>query len=704
MPCIKSLIADYKSAGGVCPSNGYLQCEYSITDTQTCDVFGYDQWGSAIIQRGVCSEETERLLLEEECFNYLKNNKYQVWLTIQRLVETMCTYDTWLAIGGCGSGFCRNPLAGSGSSGTSGESVGSGGSANSDEKTNNSSRLLPITVVDSNFGGQAYGISDLVNTRNRYPWICSLRTKSNAKPHICGVTILSIPPSPTVLISAAHCVTVCRSKAMDKLLPNCCCDNVGGEICYNDPDNECGDDPEVVNMTGDDAEIICGEWETGPTPMSESEEEYNIILPIKTVTRHPNYSISRGEARSQFVINDLAIFIVDDKELKKKVDEMKHSIVPICLPSISHQTPTTAIHSGWSSPPPLEFLEQNLPFYVPYHQEFFKKWHYAMNVVRCEDPNPSLKYPSNSSYPPGVVCAVEKYNEFCPSAGESGSPLMFKEDGKYTLSGIQSFIKGCSTFTYSFNSPSDEKSGIFLTRQQLPPTEYSLTQESLNPSVYAKISCYLPWIADQYGMTYEAEENNDPDCVNYTGDIDEITAENCTTIPTKYALAGHWEQEQIDNVEAQCIFNFTVDDREWDGCMMSGIQDFTHPVFKCPIRSIKNRNSPYYFTNYTLPGGQQVNEVVNAIYCPTNCISVKVNSFGTLTYFFNSGGPVFGTNGEYELDPENRNCTIYAGYGPILGLPVFGTCKNNCRGGKLCNIDKKSNVNWGGDVKKSFKY
>ena len=181
----------------------------------------------------------------------------EVWRTISEgLIKNLCSYETYLA---------NKPIA------------------------LDVSRLIPITEVSSFAGHHVNGISDLENTKHRYSWICSLRDKTPEKRHLCGVTLLSKPPSKTVLISAAHCVTICKSKAMNKVLLNCCCANVGGEKCSENP--ECAEDAEVVNMTGDEAEIICGEWETGPTPMSESGEQYNIILPILSITRHPNYTI-----------------------------------------------------------------------------------------------------------------------------------------------------------------------------------------------------------------------------------------------------------------------------------------------------------------------------------------------------------------------------------------------------------------------------
>ena len=45
---------------------------------------------------------------------------------------------------------------------------------------------------------------------------------------------------------------------------------------------------------------------------------------------------------------------------------------------------------------------------------------------------------------------------------------------------------------------------------------------------------------------------------------------------------------------------------------------------------------------------------------------------------FNDDGPVYGPNGELELDPDNDRCDA-----AVNGRPVFATCKNNCPGGEL---------------------
>ena len=45
-------------------------------------------------------------------------------------------------------------------------------------------------------------------------------------------------------------------------------------------------------------------------------------------------------------------------------------------------------------------------------------------------------------------------------------------------------------------------------------------------------------------------------------------------------------------------------------------------------------------------------------------------------YEFNARGPVYGPNGQLELDPTNDQCGYFI-------RPVFATCKNNCPGGEF---------------------
>ena len=148
----------------------------------------------------------------------------------------------------------------------------------------------------------------------------------------------------------------------------------------------------------------------------------------------------------------------------------------------------------------------------------------------------NLTYPTNSFYPPGTLCAQEKNLRFCPSSGESGSPLMVEDDeGRFSAVGVNSFIKGCSVFQ-------------FIKKR---PDRTILRQVSENPSVYSRLSCFLPWIAQKYGMSYTATEE-DERCEEGTGDINEVGGDQCRTTPTD-------RRDRGNRKEALCLFPLYLD-------------------------------------------------------------------------------------------------------------------------------------------------
>ena len=419
-------------------------------------------------------------------------------------------------------------------------------------------RLNPIEEVVS------YGLAikpTFEDTKGRYPWLCSLRSKSD-KSHYCGTTILSRPPGPLVMVTAAHCVHLCKSED-GNTRPNCCCENVSGVGCSAESQIECGVSPSVEVMTGQDAEVICGEFQTGNLTAEESGEEWNIVLGIEKIIVHPDYNITRGENRSQYVYADMATLHLNEDLSEEEIS----LLTPICLPQ-PHDA-TFGVHAGWSSPPPVKFIVN--PAFEPFLPDFNKLWHYNMSLIECQDPTQyfrkdgfitgvNLTYPTNSFYPQGTICARERYLQFCPTSGESGSPLMVENDeGKFSAVGVNSFIKGCIVFQFRNR-----------------PDWTALRQVSGNPSVYSRLSCFLPWIAEQYRMNYTATEE-DEKCKEGTGDINEVGGDQCRTTPTT-------RLDIEDKKEALCIFPFYLDGIEYNQCTLTEIRDFTRPRFICPIR------------------------------------------------------------------------------------------------------------------------
>ena len=122
------------------------------------------------------------------------------------------------------------------------------------------------------------------------------------------MTLLSRPPGPTVLVGPAHCTYLCKSSKGE--VDNCCC---GGPNDCSENILRCGDSPAVIEMSGYDAEILCGEWELGDAPSISSEEEYNIILNIKEIIRHPDYTVNIKT--SAYLQNDIAVFKINESPI-----------------------------------------------------------------------------------------------------------------------------------------------------------------------------------------------------------------------------------------------------------------------------------------------------------------------------------------------------------------------------------------------------
>ena len=135
-----------------------------------------------------------------------------------------------------------------------------------------------------------------------------------------------------------------------------------------------------------------------------------------------------------------------------------------------------------------------------------------------------------------------------------------------------------------------------------------ISQVSSNPAVYTKLSCYLPWVAAQYDMEYRPAGEPDPACLTGQGDITEVTAEVCRT---NYAS---WKDRR-DGIEAPCLLPFTLNGESHSSCISGDIEDFTRPVFRCPIRTVKGAGpNGTEYTDTLLTGGSGL----YGWFCPTN--------------------------------------------------------------------------------------
>ena len=266
--CVNRLLNHYVTEGGICN----VQTQFDLTAIYPIvpDVMGQCFNNTTGLPKGLCSDETEELLKDDNnCFfETIDQNPPMLANTIFSLNLTMCyhldrrtsNYNTYFDSLMTPSKKHKKKKR---------------------KKSPQSSRLNPLYEVGIRYtDGKPYRSTlELEHTRHRYPWICSLRSRRSDKIHYCAATLLRRPPGPTVLVTAAHCTFLCKSGA--NVVDNCCCENVSGVRCDNS--TTCGDNPAVVEMTGEDVEVVCGEWEIGDTPYSTSGEKYNIVLQIKVI-------------------------------------------------------------------------------------------------------------------------------------------------------------------------------------------------------------------------------------------------------------------------------------------------------------------------------------------------------------------------------------------------------------------------------------
>merc|ERR1719419_833660 len=143
----------------------------------------------------------------------------------------------------------------------------------------------------------------------------------------------------------------------------------------------------------------------------------------------------------------------------KRLQDLTDSIQHACQHQKKRPPGTkTGIQSGWSIPPPFSFIQENAQGYLNFYQDFFKQWHYKMDILdKCRDPllngvlGGPLPSPTDTFYPPATVCAKDFSRGSCFSTGDSGSPLMVNEKDRpqrYYIEGILSFVKGCDVFTF----------------------------------------------------------------------------------------------------------------------------------------------------------------------------------------------------------------------------------------------------------------
>ena len=220
---------------------------------------------------------------------------------------------------------------------------------------------------------------------------------------------------------------------------------------------------------------------------------------------------------------------------------------------------------------------------------------------------------------------------------------------RYYSEGILSFVKSCHYFEF---------------RSRLDRDAWKLIQYTDNPSVYTKLSCFLPWVAAQYGLLYD--NDNDTACYQGQGDPLDKDKKNCTT--NGWDVGSNPER----SFKAPCIFPFYFDGKRYDECIVSEIYGFTQVVYRCPYR-----NSTSKFN------GTTTNNFTSAAFTEGYCLDEE-----SYYNWLNNDSSDISSWLSIPVNPDQNWCTKNiedAAYQYDISVSGFGQCKNNCPGGKTYN-------------------
>ena len=341
-------------------------------------------------------------------------------------------------------------------------------------------------------------------------------------------------------------------------------------------------------------------------------------------------------------------------------------------------------------------VSDQLQSFFDVYAHLHKQWHFRMKKISCRDlpikrptnlPNYYPTFNTNTSYPAGTVCTLEDTPEdpICLTGGESGSPLMSVQAERHTAEGVMSFTRSCLAEIGTKGSR---------------PNKEVLKFTSTSPNVYTKLSCFLPWVAKQYGLVWDNPEPEDPECNVVQGDPADFNQTYCGTLPDQNVQElGAGQQLPL---ELPCIFPYFLDEKRYDGCLQFSTNGFVIPSFYCPVfnstvRKWDNITQQYLSSFKSSESGN------NAVRPTDEMCFVYVKQ--TIEFDYATGSIINVVIERLDVDPmmNTSNCTCgdssnftqttstsgtstsitLSGCQPNTTYQPFVQCRNNCKGGEV---------------------
>ena len=214
-----------------------------------------------------------------------------------------------------------------------------------------------------------------------------------------------------------------------------------------------------------------------------------------------------------------------------------------------------------------------------------------------------------------------------------------KRPERFFIEGILSFTKGCEQFSFGASNEAG--------------TAFQLLQNSENPAAYTKLSCFLPWIAEQYGLSYEPY--NDKRCNQGTGPATPFNS----THPYN-AICRQTKGTDLFGKEHPCIFPFYYRGKLYNECTLFEEENFVYPVFRCPVRNITTK-----FPGTDINHFEETLEITSGYCIDVNASIAAGCDVTTLK------------DCEFRLLNPALECDEF------LKAQPFSSCKSDCPGGEI---------------------
>jgi len=176
------------------------------------------------------------------------------------------------------------------------------------------------------------------------------------------------------------------------------------------------------------------------------------------------------------------------------------------------------------------------------------------------------------------------------------------------------------------------------------------TSYSESPLAFTKLSCYLPWVAEQFGLSYDDQTVEDETCVKGTGQR-----------PPYDTKCRQNKGTDLTAKEHPCIFPFYYKGKgPYNNCTLFDQQYFDVPVWRCPTRNVTTK-----FPGTNINHFEEDEKALSIGYCYDIHLAQQ-----TCNLTLEDGGP----DCQRVLIADDDSCPDY------LRLKPFSSCKSDCPG------------------------